>query len=73
MRRNRLPVTPVSHLTYTQAGRYIGVSQAAVTQRAQRFPEKLPTTQVLGVNMVSVKDCQRWIREIRQRERERAT
>lgn len=61
----------VSHLTYTQAGRFVGVSQAAVSLRATRTPNLLPTVEVFGVNMVSSNDCRRWMRERRRAERAR--
>lgn len=59
--------TSVSHLTYTQAGRYVGVSTSAVTQRVQAG--KLPSLDVFGVQMVTTDDCRRWMRERRQAER----
>lgn len=64
MERKRIPV---SHLTYSQAGRFVGVSDNAVRDRVDHG--HMRAVDVLGVTMVSADDCRRWLRERRKANR----
>lgn len=57
----------VSHLTATQAGRFVGVSQPAVAQR--NAAGKLASIEVYGVEMFAVADLAEWKYERAKRER----
>jgi predicted transcriptional regulator len=56
-----------NYLTVTQAARFVGVSQSAVSQRVTSG--KLKTTRIYGVDMVHVASCRAWIKERTQQER----
>lgn len=59
---SRSRAIPVSHLTLSQAARYVGVAQPTVWERVHDA-QALPYVTVLGVDMVAVDDCRRWRRE----------
>jgi hypothetical protein len=56
-RRQRIPA---SHVTMSQAARFVGVSQPRAWKR---FRASGAAVEVLGVWMVPVEECRRWLRE----------
>jgi hypothetical protein len=66
MNRTRIP-TNVSHLSVTQAARFVGVSQPLVTRRIQQG--RLATVTVHGVVMVSVRALRAWKQRVQRARR----
>jgi hypothetical protein len=57
----RLAEIPASHLTFSQAATFVGVSPSAVWQRADSGA--LVAVDVFGTKMLAVADLRRWKRE----------
>ena len=63
MKKTEAPKIPkgVSHLSITQAAKFVGVTQPSAYERS--LTSKMPAVIAFGVRMVRVRDCVRWRKE----------